>query len=231
MFQLLCENQSDEEVLDYINNICLKKDILLKSSKRHKDITILSLFRSILRYLIDKKDVDKAIDIFLIIKDIEPFDIIGSIYYSELLISQKHDPKLIQKGMRILNNIKNYIDYINILSKNDKSHIDDDHVLIEKDKKIFSNELIINILKNNNKIQGNDQNKEQNIKRNEKDEENYNQNDKFDIIIGFEQDTIEKNFNTLYQYMKMNDFIFEDLCYSISSQNHILVSYNNVYIY
>ncbi|ORX56476.1 hypothetical protein BCR36DRAFT_345568 [Piromyces finnis] len=220
MFQLLYENQSEEEVLDFINNICLKKDILLNNSSGKNDISTLSLFRTIFRYSINKNNIEKAIDIFTFIKDIEPFDIIGSIYFSELLISQQHDTKLILRGIKILNHIKNYINFVEIASKEDKLCIMDiNDFSVAKDRKIFSNELLINILSNNNYK---NHSISDNRNKNEKDKKITNPYEKFDILIGFEQDNIEKYFDTIYQYMKANKLIFEDFCYSISSQHHLL---------
>jgi len=213
MFQLLCKNQSEEEVMDFINNICLKKDILLKySNNNNDDVHMLSLFRSVLRYLIDKNEVDKALDIFIIIKDVEPFDIIGSIYYSELLIHQQSDIKFIHKGIKILNNIKEYISFVNIICSR-KSYNNEIKSAVEKDTKFLSNELLTSLLK------GNKQQDDFELESN-------NFNNRYEINIGFGQEHIEKSFKIIYQYMRANSKVHENFCNNISSQKYLLVCFH-----
>ncbi|ORX81541.1 hypothetical protein BCR32DRAFT_293216 [Anaeromyces robustus] len=225
MFQLLCENQSEEEILDFINNLCIKKDILFKfeSEKKNKnknnnenDICILSLFRIILRYLIDHKNIDKALEVFLIIKNKEPLDIVGIIYYSEILIYHQNNFKILLKGINILENIKDYISFINIFSNHYSNSNDNNNISLEEENKtIFSNELM-KLLSDQNE----DNKRKKGKNRIEiKDED---ENNKFNIPVGFEQKNIQNHFKFIYQYMKSNQTTFDNFCNNTSNQNHIL---------
>ncbi|KAG4101519.1 hypothetical protein H8356DRAFT_933022 [Neocallimastix lanati (nom. inval.)] len=200
MFQLLCETQYEEDIMDYINSISFKKDILFKISNKNDDVSILYLFRNVLRYLIDNKNIEKALDIFIIIISNEPYDIIGSIYYSEILIYYQNNLKLLNKGIRILENIKNYINFVN--SSSNKSF------LKENDEAIFSNELISTLIKNRNESQN--------------EIEIQNSNDKYDISVEFEKENIEKDYGIIYKYMKMDKILCKDFCDNLANQNYIL---------
>lgn len=211
MFQLLCKNQSEEEVIDFIKNIINRKNVLFKASIRENDISPIFLFRNILRYLIDNKNIDIALEIFIIIINKDPYDIIGSLYFSEILIYYQKDINLLYKGIKILQNIKNYINFINLHLKNYNANTNIDSFVSERDKYIFSLEYLIKNKKKQNNIKNKDQNR----------------SNKYDILIGFEQDNIENNFGIIYKYMKMNKYLYEDSCTNIINQNHILVITNN----
>jgi len=202
MFQLLCETQYEEDIMDYINSISFKKDILFKISNKNDDVSILYLFRNVLRYLIDNKNIEKALDIFIIIISNEPYDIIGSIYYSEILIYYQNNLKLLHKGIRILENIKNYINFVNSSSNK--------NFLKENDEAIFSNELISTLIKNRNESQN--------------EIEIQNSNDKYDISVEFEKENIEKDYGIIYKYMKMDKILCKDFCDNLANQNYILVN-------